>query len=120
MNITNKANLTLLMASIAFSYNTTADTYVVPPTSSTSSSVPVISDAAMEECVKLYNEGKWLGNKINSITVNTYSQESVDNYNKKIESHSKMTRIFNRDCAGKQSQSAYEATEKLNKQLKNN
>lgn len=83
MIITNKANLTLLMASIVFSYNITADTYVVPPTSSTYSSVPVISDAAMEYCVKLHNEGKWLGNKINSITVNTHSQQSVDDYNKK-------------------------------------
>ena len=116
----NKVNLTILISSIAFSYNTTAETYVVPPTSSTNSSVPVISDAAMEECVKLYNEAKWLGNKINSIAVNTYSQESVGNYNKKIQSHSKMTDTFNRDCAGKQSRSAYEAAKKLNKQLKDN
>ena len=90
--------------------------YVVPPSDSTRSHVPVISDATMEKCVKLYNEAKWLGEKLNKIVVDSYSQESVDNYNKEIKAHSTMTATFNKECAGKQSQSAYDAAKKLNQQ----
>jgi hypothetical protein len=93
-----------------------AQEYVVPPSDSTRSHVPVISDAAMEKCVKLYNESKWLGEKLNKIVVDSYSQESVDSYNQKIKSHSTMTATFNEKCAGKQSQSAYDAAKKLNQQ----
>ena len=93
--------------------NLVAKVYEVPPSSTTSSNVPVISDQAMEACVKLYNEGKWLSNKINRIQVDRYSQTSVDNYNNEVNRHSHMMKKFNRECAGKQSRSAYEAAQRL-------
>ena len=40
-----------------------AKVYEVPPSSSASSSVPVISDHAMEQCVILYNDAKDLKGK---------------------------------------------------------
>jgi formyltetrahydrofolate synthetase len=92
--------------------------YVDPPSSSTRSHVPVISDAAMEECVKLYNEAEWLGEKLEKIVVDSYNQESVDSYNEKIKEISIMTDAFNQECAGKQSQSAYDAAKKLNQQTR--
>ena len=95
-----------------------AQTYEVPPSDRTSSSTPYISDEAMERCVVLWNKAKWLGEEIDSIQVDQYSQASVDAYNKKITSHSTMTDTFNRDCAGKQSESAYKAAQELNKKSK--
>ncbi len=92
--------------------------YEVPPSSTTSTSVPWISDQAMEVCVILYNEGKWLDKKINQTQVDRYSQSSIDAYNSKVNQHSQMINKFNQDCAGKQSKSAYEAAQKLNKQNK--
>lgn len=74
--------------------------YQTPPSSSTSSSTPVISDAAMEECVKLYNKAKWLMDDIDSMQVNNYSQSSVNSYNNKVNRHGNMIESFNRDCAG--------------------
>ena len=91
-----------------------AQEYKVPPTSSTSTSVPVISDAAMEACVKLYNETEWLSDEIDLTRVDPYSQASVDSYNNKVRRSSQMTDKFNRECAGKQSESAYRAAQKLN------
>jgi len=70
----------------------------------------------MEQCVKLYNEAEWLEDEIDSIQVDNYSQTSVNNYNKKINQLSQMTNIFNKNCAGKQSESAYKAARKLNNQ----
>lgn len=90
--------------------------YVIPPSTSTSSSAPWISDAAMEECVKKYNEGKWLLAEINKIYVDQYSEDSVNYYNSQVNRHSNMIDEFNRDCAGKQSESAYKAAKKLNQQ----
>ena len=95
-----------------------AQTYVVPPSSTTSSSVPIISDAAMEACVILYNDAENLKVDMNSMHVDNYSQVSVDKYNSKINRHSQMINRFNRDCAGKQSASAARAAAKLNQ--KNN
>ena len=92
-----------------------AKTYEVPPTSSTRGSVPVISDIEMEECVKLYNKAKWMGEEINSMYVNQYDGNSVNNYNNKVRKHSSMIRRFNVECAGKQSYSAWKAAQKLNK-----
>ena len=93
-----------------------AQEYVVPPSASTRSNVPVISDVAMEKCVKLYNEAEWLGVKLEKIVVDSYSQESVDSYNKEVQELSTMTATFNNKCAGKQSQSAYDAAKKLNQE----
>ena len=90
--------------------------YVMPPTSSTRNHVPVISDAQMEQCVKLYNNAERLSNKISSTYVDNYSQQSVDNYNSMVSQHSRMTSEFNSKCAGKQSRSACEAVKKLNKE----
>lgn len=96
--------------------NLSARQYVEPPSSAVSSSAPVISDEAMEACVVLYNETKWLYEEINNTYVNQYSQESVNAYNAKVNQHSGMTNRFNKDCAGKQSYSAWKAAQKLNKQ----
>ena len=89
--------------------------YEAPPSSSTYGSVPVISDEAMEYCVKIYNEAKWLGEAMQSQYVDQYSQASVDAYNAKVNKHGEMVNYFNNHCAGKQSRSAYEAAQRLNK-----
>jgi hypothetical protein len=99
-----------LLASGAF-----GQTYEVPPSGSTSSSVPYISDYAMEQCVVLYYKAKWLNEELEKTQVNQYSQASVDAYNNKVTSHATMLSTFNSDCAGKQSESAYKATQELNK-----
>lgn len=70
----------------------------------------------MEQCVKDYNEAKWLYEELNNTQVDQYSQASVDAYNAKVERHTRMTNAFNRNCAGKQSESARRAAEKLNQQ----
>ena len=93
-----------------------AKVYEVPPSSSTSSSVPVISDHAMEQCVILYNDAKDLKREMTSMYVDSYSQASVNTYNNKVNRHSQMTNQFNRDCAGRQSESAYKAAQKLNRE----
>lgn len=90
-------------------------TYEVPPTSSTKAGVPIISDKKMEECVKLYNQAKWLNEELNEMYVNQYESNSVNNYNNKIKEQKKITQKFNAECAGKQSYSAWKATQKLNK-----
>lgn len=102
------------VAILLTSINISAYEYKVPPSSSTSGSVPYISDQAMEECVMVYNDAIRLKDKIDTIQVDRYSQQSVDNYNNKVNRHSNMTNKFNRDCAGKQSYSAWKAAQKLN------
>lgn len=49
--------------------------------------------------------------------VDQYSQTSVNNYNSRVKEHSNMIKFFNANCAGKQSESAYRAQQKLNNQL---
>ena len=105
----------IILGVLFVSFLVYARTYEVPPTSSTRGSVPVISDKKMEECVKLYNKAKWLGDEINSMYVNQYDNNSVNNYNNKVRRHSAMIRKFNAECAGKQSYSAWKAAQKLNK-----
>jgi hypothetical protein len=113
--VKSKILFSLLLSSILFlDSNAFGAEYKVPPTSSTSSSVPVISDAAMEQCVKIYNEGEWLGEDINRTNVDQYSQSSIDSYNAKVSRHTNMINYFNKECAGKQSYSAYKAAKKLN------
>jgi len=108
----------ITLLGLFFCTNIFAQEYIVPPSSSTRSNVPVIADVAMEECVKLYNDAKWLGENLDEIVVDSYSQESVDSYNEKIQKFSTMTATFNKKCAGKQSQSAYDAAKRLNQQTK--
>ncbi len=107
----------VFVAMILCAQGAVAQVYEVPPSSTTSSSVPWISDEAMESCVILYNKGKWLSKKINQTQVDRYSQSSIDAYNSKVNQHSYMINKFNLDCAGKQSKSAYEAAQKLNKKV---
>lgn len=92
-----------------------AKQYEVPPSSTTRNSVPVISDEAMEACVKLYNEIKWLGQELDTIQVDRYSEVSVNNYNAKVNKQQQMQNYFNQNCAGKQSESAKKAADNLNK-----
>ena len=106
----------LLALAVCTGANTSAKTYDVPPSSTTSINVPYISDEAMEECVKLYNEAKWLGEDIAATNVNQYNHASVDAYNARVSRHSEMISSFNEDCAGKQSESAFRAAKKLNQQ----
>lgn len=113
-NMPKKINTFLFLVCILISRNIIAKTYEPPPSISTSSHVPYISDLAMEQCVKLYNEAKWLGNEINTMQVNNYNKVSVDNYNRQVNQHSSMINSFNENCAGKRSESAYKAAQKLN------
>ncbi len=106
--------LVLLLSVAYINTNIYAREYSVPPSSITSANVPWIPDAEMERCVKIYNEAKWLAEDINRATVNQYRQASVNAYNSKVARHSKMTNYFNINCAGKQSESAYRAAQKLN------
>lgn len=93
--------------------------YEVPPSSSTSTDVPSISDEAMKACVKLYNEAKWLAEEIEDTQVDQYSRKSVNAYNKKVNQHSGMIDQFNRECAGKQSDAAARAARELNERSGN-
>lgn len=91
-------------------------TYKIPPSASTLGSVAVISDEKMEECVELYNRAEWLGEKIEAQEVDRYSEESVESYNNEVSKHSALIKQFNLECAGKQSRSACEAAQKLNRE----
>lgn len=57
-------------------------------------------------------------NEMDGTQVNNYSQTSVDSYNNKVHSHTEMINYFNNNCAGKQSESAYKAAQKLNQDAK--
>ena len=116
MKHTKKCILALTLSFFTIVANAQTRIYEAPPSSSTRGHVPWIPDSQMEQCVKLYNEAKWLGEEIDSTVVNQYSHASVDNYNLKVEHHSKMIDSFNQYCAGKQSESAYKAAQKLNSQ----
>lgn len=109
-----KSKSAMLALCIFTSTEAFAQAYEVPPSDSSLGSAPVISDAAMKECVKLYNETKWFADSVSSSSVNSYDQASVDAYNAKVQKHSEMVNSFNMNCAGKQSRSAYEAAQKLN------
>ena len=106
--------MAIFVAMILSTQSVMAQVYEVPPSSSVSHSVPVISDEAMEVCVILYNDAKNLKSKMNTIHVDRYSKSSVSAYNSKVNRHTQMTNQFNSDCAGKQSRSAYEAAQRLN------
>lgn len=111
------------MFSVSFACAAISDSvvrkYETPPSSSTSANVPYISDEAMEECVKIYNKAKWLSEEMQHSQVDNYNQKSVDDYNLKVTEHSVMIDYFNEYCAGKQSESAYRAAQKLNQQGNN-
>lgn len=94
--------------------------YEVPPSSQTRAHVPWIPDEDMENCVILYNEAKWLSERIRSTYVNRYNREEVNSYNAMVTKHKSMIDFFNSNCAGKQSKSAYEAAQRLNEQQQEN
>lgn len=106
--------ISILLMSVG--YTNEVEHYVVPPTSSSYSTSMhnVISDEAMKQCVKLYNEALVIEKKIKNAVVDQYSATSVNAYNAEVMTHSNMISSFNRECAGKQSQSAYEQAQKLN------
>lgn len=109
--------IVLISTLIVTTTNVIAREYKVPPSSTTSSHVPWIPDAEMEQCIKLYNEANWLAEELESTYVDRYNQESVNSYNAKVNTHSRMIGDFNSNCAGKQSESAYKAAQKLNQEL---
>lgn len=102
-----------------FSSLSIAQNYVLPPSSSTRGHVPVVSDELMEQCVEVYNQAKWLEEKINQMVVDQYSNESVSQYNVNVDKHHTLTNWFNNNCAGKQSYSACKATQELNRKAGN-
>lgn len=108
--------MTALFIALHIGICTAEESYVIPPTDMTRGYVPVISDEMMEECVKIYNKSRWLSEKLESTHVNQYSQADVDRYNRKVHQVNSMTDWFNRNCAGKQSYSACEAAQKLNRE----
>lgn len=109
--------MVVLCSLVTFSYvSFSAQQYREPPSESTFSHVPVISDEKMEACVELYNEAEWIRDKLSSTHVDVYDEEAVDSYNAEVEKHSMMISTFNRDCAGKQSVSACKAAQKLNRE----
>ncbi len=93
--------------------------YEIPPSKTTSSSAPYISDTAMEQCVRLYNEIRWLAEDIQHSQVNRNSLSSINAYNQLIDQYSRMVEQFNIDCAGRQSESAHQAAQKLNEENDN-
>lgn len=90
--------------------------YETPPSKTTMGAVPIISDEKMEQCVKLYNEALWLRDELQSSEVDLYDEAAVEAYNNKVSQHGVMISKFNQECAGKQSQSACEAAQKLNRE----
>ena len=107
-----KMQLIFLLLLLCVSSNAFSREYEMPPTSTTSGNTPWIPDVEMERCVKKYNEAKWLAEDIKKYKNSHYS---INSYNSKVTIHSEMIGYFNRNCAGKQSESAYRATHKLNK-----
>ena len=63
----------------------------------------------------IYNKAKWLNKEIHEINVNRYNQSSIDVYNTKVNRHSFFIDYFNKNCAGKQSESAARAARELNR-----
>lgn len=106
----------ILIVLVGIGHANEVEYYIVPPTSSgySTSMHDVISDEAMKQCVKLYNEALVIEKKLKSMVVDQYSEISVNTYNAEVMTHKNMISSFNRQCAGKQSQSAYEQAQKLN------
>ena len=90
--------------------------YEIPPSAQTYGNAPVISDAMMQECVKIYNEALAIERALNSTFVDRYSSEEVNLYNQNVRMHSQLIDWFNTNCAGKQSYSACKAAQELNRQ----
>jgi len=111
----NKVFYILILLTAFYASYALAKNYEVPPSETTSLYVPYISDEAMEKCVILYNETKWLGEEIQSTHVDKYNHTAVDAYNQKLSRYENMINTFNRDCAEKQSESAYKAALELSK-----
>ncbi len=105
--------LVLVMGGVNICYSERS--YEMPPTYFTQDFVPVISDDAMVECIKVYNEATWLKEKLASLTVNQYSRDEVDAYNTKVSEVNRMTSWYNSQCAGKQSYSACKAANEINR-----
>ncbi len=113
-----KFSFSVVLFSIITIASALSQTYEVPPSSSTYSHVPYISDEAMKQCIILYNKAKWLADEARSEHVDQYNQASVNAYNEKVKRHASMINYFNANCAGKQSESAYRAAQELNKRSK--
>lgn len=64
--------------------------YEIPPSAQTYGNAPVISDAMMQECVKIYNKALAIERALNSTFVNQYSSEEVNLYNQNVRMHSQL------------------------------
>ena len=90
--------------------------YEIPPSAQTYGNAPVISDAMMQECVKIYNKALAIERTLNPNLVNRYSNHEVNLYNQNVRMHSQLIDWFNANCADKQSYSACKAAQELNRQ----
>lgn len=106
-----KKLLFFLLASWLFAE---VDRYRVPPTSTTTGYVPVISDEMMKKCVEVYNDAQDLDRSLSISYVNQYSSKEVNAYNAKVRQANQLNDWYNRNCAGKWSKSACEQAKKLN------
>lgn len=106
----------LSLGLLLISTTTYSKTYEVPPSSSSSSHAPVISDELMKQCVILYNQAMQLEKILANTIVNQYSAYEVNNYNINVNRLRQLVSSFNMNCAGKQSESAYRITKELNQQ----
>ena len=89
--------------------------YETPPSHSAGfRSGTSISDEETKKCIILYNEARWLKDKIENTQVDRSIQAEVDSYNEKIINHREMINSFNSNCAGKNPQSERQATQELN------
>jgi len=57
--------------------------YEIPPSAQTYGNAPVISDAMMQECIKIYNKALAIERALNSTFANRYSSDEVNLYNKR-------------------------------------
>lgn len=90
--------------------------FTVPPSDSSYGYAPVISDKMMQKCVEVYNKAKWLNEELSATQHSLNSNKAVKDFNKKVNEVNSLSNWFNQNCAGKQSRSACEAANKLNKQ----
>lgn len=117
MRILNNKFFISLCLMTALTGNCLSDqVFTVPPSDSSYRYAPVISDEMMQKCVEVYNQTKWLKDELSAKQYNLNSNKAVKDFNKKVDEVNSLSSWFNQNCAGKQSKSACEATNKLNKQ----
>lgn len=114
--LNNKLLISLCLMTILTGNCLSDQVYTTPPSARSYGHVPVISDEMMQKCVEVYNQAKWLKDELSAKQYSLNSNEAVQDYNNKVNEVNSLSNWFNQNCAGKQSRSACEAANKLNKQ----